>query len=184
MTETINYSVIKKENNYELRHYPAHLKAVVEVAGTSYQKAIYKGFSVLAGYIFGENRQSKKIDMTSPVQVSESQKIAMTKPVTISGEGTFAVAFIMPSEYSLESLPQPKNPAVNIVIVESQTIAALRFSGYSSERKVGKAKKHLEHWLTKEGFASRGDFVVARYNPPWVPWFLARNEVLVELESL
>lgn len=106
MTETLNYSVIKKENDYELRQYPANIKAVVEVTDASYQKAIYKRFSTLAGDILGENRRTKEIEMTSPVQVSESQKIAMTRPVTIRGEGTFTVAFIMPSEYSLKSLPQ------------------------------------------------------------------------------
>lgn len=182
MTETLNHAVIKKENDYELRQYPAHIKAVVEVTDSSYQKAIYKGFSILAGYIFGENRHPKKIDMTTPDQVSESQKIAMTKPVTIRGEGTFAVAFIMPSEYSLESLPQPKNSDVSLISVESQSLAALRFSGYFSERKVSKAEAYLRQWLAKEGFEARGDFIVARYNPPWVPWFLARNEVLVELD--
>lgn len=181
MTETLNYSVIRKETDFELRQYPPHIKAVVEVTDTSYQKAIYKGFSILAGYIFGENRQSAKIDMTSPVQVSESQKIAMTKPVTVSGEGTYAVAFIMPSEYSLESLPKPKNPAVSIISVDSQTAAAFGFSGFFNERKVDNAKKQLKKWLVKEGIKSWGDFIVARYNPPWIPWFLARNEVMVEL---
>lgn len=183
MTETINYSVIKKQNDYELREYPEHLKAQVSVRDTSYQKAIYKGFSVLAGYIFGGNRSSKKIDMTSPVQVSESTKIAMTKPVIVSGEGQFSVAFIMPSEYTLESLPEPTNPDVRITRVELRTMAALRFSGYFSERKVSKAKKQLERWVEKEGYQSIGEFIVARYNPPWVPWFLARNEVLVEIQT-
>jgi len=184
MTETLNYSVIKKENNFELRQYPVHLKALVEIADTSYQKALYKGFSILAGYIFGENRNSMKIDMTSPVQVSESTKIAMTKPVIVSGEGLYSVAFIMPSEYTLESLPIPTNSEIRIIIEEARIIAVLRFSGYFSERKVNKAKEHLGQWLTKEGWESRGDFIVARYNPPWVPWFLARNEVMAELKSL
>lgn len=101
MIETLNYSVIKKENAIELRQYPAHIKAEVDVTDTTYQKAIYKGFSTLAGYIFGDNIKAKKIEMTTPVQVTNSQKIAMTKPVTVSGEGgegTFTVAFIMPSE--------------------------------------------------------------------------------------
>ncbi|MDW7755701.1 MAG: heme-binding protein [Brevefilum sp.] len=183
MTETLNYSVIRKQNNYELREYPAHLNAQVTIKDTSYQKAIYKGFSILAGYIFGRNRSSKKIDMTSPVQVSELTKIAMTKPVIVSGEGLFSVAFIMPSEYTLESLPEPTNPDVRIIQVESRTLAALRFRGYFSERKVRKAKKQLGSWVEKEGYQCKSEIVVARYNPPWMPWFLARNEVLVEIET-
>jgi len=183
MTEALNYSVIKKQNNYELREYPAHIKAQVAVRSTSYQKAIYKGFSILAGFIFGGNRSSKKIDMTSPLQVSESTKIAMTKPIIVRGEGLFSVAFIMPSEYTLDSLPEPTNPDVRIIRVETRTMAALRFRRYFSERKVRKARKLLGIWVEKEEYQSEDEIVVARYNPPWVPWFLARNEVLVEIET-
>ncbi len=120
--------------------------------------------------------------MTSPVQVSESTKIAMAKPVIVSGEGLFSVAFIMPSEYTKESLPEPTNPDVRITRVELRTMAALRFRGYSRERKVRKAKRQLGSWVEKEDYQSKGEIIVARYNPPWVPWFLARNEVLVELD--
>jgi effector-binding domain-containing protein len=95
----------------------------------------------------------------------------------------FSVAFIMPSEYTLESLPEPTTPDVRITRVKLRTMAALRFSGYFSERKVSKAKKQLERWVEKEGYQSIGEFIIARYNPPWVPWFLARNEVLVEIQT-
>ena len=72
MTETPSYSVIRKENEFELREYPAYIKAEVDVTETSFKRAIYKGFNVLAGYIFGDNIKTEKIAMTTPVQVSES----------------------------------------------------------------------------------------------------------------
>ncbi len=183
MTETLNYAVIKKAKEFELRRYPAHIKAEVEVTGTTYKKAIYQGFRILAGFIFGENIDTQTIPMTSPVQVSNPKKIEMTKPVSISGYGTFTVAFIMPSKYTLESLPKPKNPGINLTRIESEVMAALRFSGYFNENKIRKAKSKLRGWIEQEGFVPEGDFIVARYNPPWVPWFLARNEVMIQIQK-
>ncbi len=125
---------------------------------------------------------SKNIPMTSPVQVVNSQKIAMTKPVTVSGDGTYAVAFIMPKEFTLETLPKPKNSDIRLTRIDSQTMAAFRFSGYFREVKVGKAKQRLKQWLEHENLEALGEFIVARYNPPWVPRFLARNEVMVPIK--
>jgi len=183
MTETLKYALIKKAKQVELRRYPAHIKAEVEVSGLTYQKAIYQGFSILAGYIFGDNIDTEKIAMTSPVQVSNPKKIEMTKPVTVRGDETFTVAFIMPAKYTLETLPKPKDPRINLTKVDSVVMAALRFSGYFSENKVRQAKGRLQGWIAQEGLEAEGDFIVARYNPPWVPWFLARNEVMIQIKG-
>lgn len=181
MTETPNYSLIRKYKNIELRLYPAYIKAEVSVNEKSYRKAVFKGFNFLADYIFGNNIKTEKIAMTSPVQVSQSQKIAMTKPVTITGDANYIVAFIMPSEFTLDTLPNPKNDKVKIVSVPSKTMAVINYSGYFHGRKINKAKQQLNTWLEKEGVETNGDFIVAGYNPPWVPWFLTRNEVMIEL---
>jgi hypothetical protein len=183
MTETLDYAVINKAKEIELRRYPAHLKAEVEVAGSKYQEAIYQGFRILAGYIFGGNLSAAKIAMTSPVQVSAPEKIAMTKPVTVRGDGPYSVAFIMPGKYTLETLPNPKDRQIKITNHNSQVMAALRFSGYFSESKVSQAKHRLQGWLAQEGLEPAGEFIVARYNPPWVPWFLARNEVMIPIKT-
>jgi len=182
MTETPDYTVIRKDKSIELRQYPAYIKAEVDITNSTYRNAIFKGFSLLAGYIFGDNTAVEKIAMTTPVQVSPSQKIAMTKPVTISGDGNFTVAFIMPSAYTLETLPKPNDAAIRFVHVEPHTVAAIRFSGFYRERRATRAKQRLIAWLEKEGLESQGDFVVAGYNPPWVPWFLAHNEVMIQIE--
>lgn len=184
MTETPNYAVIKKENGIEVRKYPAYIKAEVEVPDTSYQKAAYSGFRILAGYIFGDNNSAETLAMTSSVQVSNAEKIAMTKPVTISGDKSFTVAFIMPSKYTLETLPRPKHPGIRFTLVDAPIMAAVRFSGYFQKNRIRKAKRRLEDWITQGNIEGEGDFIVARYNPPWVPWFLARNEVMIQINSV
>jgi hypothetical protein len=183
MTETPSYSVIRQERDIELRLYPAYIKAEVSMVETSYRKAVFKGFNILADFIFGNNIKTEKIAMTSPVQVSQSQKIAMTKPVTIRGDGNYTVAFIMPSEFTLDTLPIPRNDAVRFTSVPSQTMAVVHYSGYFQGTKINKAKQRLSAWLGKEGFETEGDFIIAGYNPPWVPWFLTRNEVMIVIKS-
>jgi effector-binding domain-containing protein len=181
MTETLHYSILKKENAIEIRQYPAHILAQVDLEESSYRKAIARGFGPLADFIFGENLPSDKISMTTPVHVSRSQKIAMTSPVTVSGEGRYSVSFVMPEQYTLETLPKPKNPRVRIEKVSARTMAAIRFRGFFNARKVREAKNRLKEWAKSQGLRLIGEFVVAGYDPPWVPWFLAHNEVMVQV---
>jgi hypothetical protein len=183
MTETLKYFVAKKQNEIEIRQYPAYIQAQVVVDEKQYRSAIEKGFSVLAGYIFGNNVSKQKIEMTSPVQASQSEKIAMTTPVTITGEAGFTVAFIMPSASTLDTLPQPKDSRVHLSLIPARSLAAIRFSGYFRPDTIQKNKQRLSLWLQEQGIEAEGDFIVAGYNPPWVPGFLARNEVLIPIKT-
>lgn len=183
MTETPKYSVIRKDKEIEIRHYPAYIQAEVVVDEAKYQSAIEKGFNVLAGYIFGNNVSKQKIEMTTPVQASRSEKIAMTKPVTVTGSSSFTVAFIMPSAYTLEMLPQPKDSRVHFKLIPARTLAAIRFSGFFRQDVIQKNMQHLGHWLEEQSIETEGDFIVAGYNPPWVPGFLARNEVMIQIKN-
>jgi hypothetical protein len=182
MTETPKYSVIKKQNEIELRQYAGYIQAEVSIVEKDYKTAIEKGFGVLAGYIFGNNISRQKIEMTTPVQVSQSQKIAMTTPVTITGNGRFTVAFIMPAEFTLDTLPLPKDNTIHFNPCPMHQMAAIRFSGYFQKDTIEKNKQRLSQWLQEEELETDGDFVVAGYNPPWVPGFLARNEVLIKVK--
>ena len=183
MTETPKYSVIRKDHEIEIRRYPAIIQAEVIVNEVRYQSAIEKGFNVLADYIFGNNVSKQKIEMTSPVQASRSEKIAMTTPVTITGESSFTVAFIMPAAYTLDTLPQPKDNRVHLKLIPARILAAIRFSGYFQQDRIQKNRQRLSDWLQEQGLESEGDFIVAGYNPPWVPGFLARNEVMLQVKS-
>jgi effector-binding domain-containing protein len=183
MAETPKYSVSKKQNEIEIRQYSGYIQAEVTVEDTNYKSAIERGFSLLAGYIFGNNISRQKIEMTTPVQASQSEKIAMTTPVTVTGESSFTVAFIMPAEYTLETLPQPKDTRVHFTRLPARSMAAIRFSGYFQKDTIQKNKQRLSHWLEAQGFETEGDFIVAGYNPPWVPGFLARNEILIQIKT-
>lgn len=182
MTETPKYQVIKKQDSFEIRRYAGYIQAEVTVSAASYRSATERGFSTLANYIFGNNISKQKIEMTSPVTALQSQKIAMTKPVTIRKDGLFVVAFIMPSEFTMETLPQPKNKVIQIRQIDPHRVAAVRFSGYFNARSITSHKKLLSDWLTQQGLVAEGEFTVAGYNPPWIPAFLARNEVWIHLE--
>ena len=129
------------------------------------------------------NISRQKIEMTTPVQASRSEKIAMTTPVTVTGASSFTVAFIMPAAYTLETLPQPVNSRVHFTNIPARTMAAARFSGYFQQETIQKNKQRLSHWLEEQALETEGDFIVAGYNPPWVPGFLARNEVMIQIKS-
>lgn len=182
MTESLKYKMIKKENEFELRQYAAYIKAEVTIEARNYRLAVESAFGILAGYIFGNNISTQKIAMTTPVTTNRSERIAMTTPVTVSGKDHFTVAFIMPAEYSLSSLPLPGDSRVKLIPVPSHQAAAIRFNGYFNEEKIAQHKQRLSDWITKEGLTPQGDFTVAGYHPPWVPGFLARNEVLVKIQ--
>lgn len=183
MTETPKYSVSRKQKEIEIRQYPGYIQAEVTVEDKNYRTAIERGFNFLAGYIFGNNISRQKIEMTTPVQASRSEKIAMTTPVTVTGESSFKVAFIMPAEYTLETLPQPKDSRVHFTRIPARSMAAIRFSGYFQQATIQKNKQRLSQWLEEQGLETEGDFIVAGYNPPWVPGFLAHNEVLIQIKS-
>ena len=181
MTETPKYSVIRKHKNIELRQYAGYIQAEVSVSEKDYKSAAYKGFNSLAGYIFGSNISNQKVEMTAPVQVSRSEKIAMTAPVTVTGDGDFTVAFIMPSAYSMESLPIPQDKNIHFVTVPTHRMAAIRFAGYFQQNIIEKHKRLLDEWLEQENLETECDYIVAGYDPPWIPWFLTRNEVMIKV---
>ena len=183
MTETPKYSIIKKQKQIELRLYPDYIRAEVNVFEKNYKSAIEKGFNMLAGYIFGKNISKEKIEMTAPVQTSQSQKIAMTAPVTVTGDGQFTVAFIMPGKFNLETLPVPLDQSIHFTVVPAGQMAAIRFTGFFNQNKIAENKTRLSRWLEEEKIKTEGDFIIAGYDPPWIPWFIARNEILINIQT-
>ncbi|OYU77425.1 MAG: heme-binding protein [Alphaproteobacteria bacterium PA3] len=189
-TEEPKFTLAAKDGAFELRDYAQTIIAEVTVTGDQ-QEAGRKGFRLLAGYIFGGNRSRAKIAMTVPVSktlsgatVQESpisgQKIAMTAPVTqTAGSGEWKVRFTMPRAYALADLPVPIDPAVTLKAQPAARQAVLRFSGLAGEARVADATTRLLGILRARGLVPLGPASVARYNPPWTPWFLRRNEVMV-----
>ena len=184
MTESPKYSVVRKENQFEIRQYSGYIQAEVQVHELIYKTAIEAGFNILAGYIFGNNTSKQKVDMTTPVKVNQSEKIAMTTPVTVKGDDEFTVAFVMPSAYTLETLPEPRDGRIRLVSVPTHRLAVIRFSGYFNQENIQKNKERLREWMAVNGLEVEGDFIIAGYNPPWIPGFLARNEVMLKIKDV
>ena len=152
------------------------------MSGENYRSVIQNGFGIRADYIFGSNISKKKIDMTSPVKVGNPEKVPMTAPVKVSGNEEYTVAFIMPKKYSIDTLPEPLNKNISFKKIPSRKVAAVRFSGFFNQKNIIKNISALEEWLSRNKIRTEGEHVVAGYNPPWVPWFLARNEVIVNIK--
>jgi hypothetical protein len=185
--EQAKYSVLEKGDGYEVRLYPAHITAqtVVEGAGTN-GDALNTGFSIIAWYIFGENVARERVAMTAPVvtQGVSSEKIAMTAPVATHADGTSrVVSFVMPSRYTLATLPIPNDPSVQLVEVPEQKIAALTFSGYATDGRFEKMQERLLAYLSRDHVTTVGVPSYAGYNPPWTPPWMNRNEVMIEVEK-
>ena len=89
----------------------------------------------------------------------------------------------MPDGYTLETLPIPKDNNIHFNTVPAHQMASIRFSGYFNQIKSKKTQQRLEQWIKDEGLETEGDFIIAGYNPPWIPGFLARNEVLIRIRG-
>ena len=173
-----------KNGRFELREYAPYLASRVEVSAEDHRTAASRGFRPLAGFIFGDNTSREKIAMTAPVTAQPaSEKIAMTAPVTVSGDETFRVEFVIPSKYSLDTLPVPKDKRVQFVEYPARKMAAVRFSGVFQQRNFDRHIKMLQDWIRKNGWAEKSAPVIAGYNAPFTPWFMKHNEILVEVEN-
>ena len=185
-TEEPKYSLIEKDGAFEVRTYDSKLIAEVVLEGEM-SDATSAGFRLLADYIFGNNTapsgRSEKISMTAPVTVeNRSEKIAMTAPVAIQSEQKgWRVWFVMPSHFSLATLPKPNNPLVLIKPIAAKRYAVVRFSGWVDDEKMQAKVKELSAWLAVKKLTSKGQPELARYNPPWTLPFLRRNEVMLEI---
>lgn len=166
--EKPKYEVEALYGRFEVRRYAPRLVAEVTVTGDSYQ-ATNDGFRILAGFIFGNNRAAQKIAMTAPVEC------------TASGEN-WVIAFTMPSEYTLENLPVPNDSRVRIRELPARRYAVLRFAGAPTETAVGRKIAELIALVDASDLVrSRAEPTYARYDPPWTPGLLRRNEIFVEL---
>ena len=182
--EEAKYEVIKQDNKFEIRDYAAHIIAETVVEG-NLEDAGNKAFRRLFRYISGANRARENVAMTAPVsQQPMGGKIKMTAPVGQQRvKDGWGVSFMMPDSYTLETLPEPEDPKVTLRQVPVRRMAAVRYSGFWSEKGYLRHKLELESWIQKMGLTIVGDPVWARYNPPFTPWFLRRNEILIPVKA-
>ena len=172
---------VRKDGNIEIREYDPMIVAEVTTSGERYA-AINDGFRILAAYIFGNNTAQRKIEMTAPVtQQAESQKIPMTAPAmqeAVGKNGEWKTRFIMPKNFTLATLPKPKDNRIHISEIPAFKTAVIRFSGFNTDNNIAKHQAQLITWLEKNGIQIGGVPTYAFYNPPWTPPFMKRNEVM------
>jgi len=185
--EEPKYVVLEKTPPFELRSYTPMILAEVQVEG-DLDEASSQGFRLIAAYIFGQNQPNEKISMTTPVVVEEQPakgaKIAMTTPVNIEfNAGKWTVSFVMPAEYSMESLPKPLNSKVQLRQIPAVKRAVIGFSGFYNENKVAERTLELEEWMKTKNLQAASVPKFARYNPPWTLPFMRRNEIMVDVRD-
>ncbi len=181
-TEQARYTIIEKHDNIELREYAPMIVAETETFGER-KEAINKGFRIIADYIFGNNHGSQKVAMTAPVIQEQGQKIAMTAPVTQQGDGkSWKIRFVMPNQYTLDTLPKPNNNVVQLVEIPARRFASIRFSGLAGTDDLKRQEDELKAYLQKNDIKIVAPPTYAFYDPPWNLPFLRRNEVMIQIK--
>ncbi len=182
--ETPDYEVIDSRGNIEIRRYEPMIIAEVRMDGER-KDAIGDGFRLLADYIFGNNTVKRDIAMTAPVEQQESTKIAMTAPVQqqTAGDSSWRVSFVMPSQYSMKTLPEPNNDRVTLKEIPCKRFVVITFSGANSNENVKAQEKKLMAYIVANNITVTGSPKYAFYNPPWTLPSMRRNEVMMEIRQ-
>ena len=193
--EEPSFKVIAKSGNFELRQYAPMLVAETLVDGDM-DDASSTGFRKIADYIFGNNQvqagtSSTKIAMTAPVTMEpQSQKIAMTAPVALipmanmEASRQWRVHFVMPSQYTINTIPKPKNADVKLREIPGKLFAVNSFTGFNTQSRIQAKTDELNVWIGQKSLKVLGQTQLARYDPPWVLPMFRRNEVMIEVEDM
>ena len=181
-TEEPEYQIVREFAGIEVREYAAYAVAEVVVPGPA-SEAGKQAFPILAGYIFGKNKGERKFAMTAPVtQAAAPVKLEMTAPVTQSAApGGFVVQFVLPKGVSAASAPEPLDARVRLRAVAAVRVGAIRYSGFWSQSNDAEHLAQLQDALRAAGLVWTGEPVTARYNAPFTPWFMRRNEIWLHL---
>ncbi|KAL4338053.1 hypothetical protein HN51_048136 [Arachis hypogaea] len=116
----------------------------------------------------------------------------MTAPVVTKdgsgGDGGEAkkmvtMQFILPSVYEkAEDAPKPIDEKVEIKEEGERKYGVVKFSGVASDGVVNEKVEKLKGCLERDGYKVIGDFLLARYNPPWTIPMFRTNEVMIPVE--
>lgn len=176
------FELLRQLGDVELRLYVPYTVAEVSVPGPQ-DKAASRAFPILAGYVFGNNLDGRMLAMAAPVtQVPPSRHPAMTVPVGQAGKNDrHLVQFVLPRGLTPASAPVPTDARVRLRQLPARRLAVIRFSGAWSATNCDEHLARLMATLHEAGLAWVGEPAYSRYNPPFTPWFLRRNEIWLEL---
>lgn len=180
--EEPRFDVVGQVGEVELRAYAPYVVAEVTLTGSA-EDTGNQGFRILAGYIFGKNQGEQRLAMTAPVaQVRAPAKLEMTAPVIQQAEaGSYVVQFVLPADVTLATAPRPQDPRIVLRENPAKRVAVIRYSGTWSKANYDEHLARLRQALETARLAWTGEPVYARYDPPFKPWFLRRNEIWLEL---
>lgn len=183
--EEPGYTVVAQLNGVEIRTYAARIAAETTIDNSTELDARSAGFRRIAAYIFGDNTMDCSVMVTMPMVPAGSQFIAMTMPVAQDGgENTWTIRFFMPAEYTLGTLPRPKDPLVRLVPVPAETVAVLRFTGGTDPATISARQADLRKVLRSTTYKSVGGAIACFYDPPWTLPPFRRNEVAVRIREI
>lgn len=184
--EKPKYEVVYTDGEVEYRQYEPYLVAETRITNaSSYKAAGNEGFQRLFRYISGGNSSRAKIAMTAPVQQSSGEKIAMTAPVSQAENADgWAVAFMLPTRYTMETAPVPADQRVQIREIPGRLMAVKRFSSRWTEGNFARREADLLAVLSAEAIETVGKVERAAYNSPFTLPFMRRNEVMVQVDRL
>lgn len=183
MTEHQPYDLIEKRRDYEVRHYPEHLIAEVRL-DTDFDSAGTAAFRRLVSYIGGANVGGQSIAMTAPVvQVPQIGDGSASAYAGSKGSRDHLVSFVLPASMTVGEPPVPNDPSIMVRRMPPERAAALRFSGRSTWDSYRGHVDQLMSALARDGVTQAGPPRFARFDPPWIPWFLRHNEVVIPIES-
>ena len=182
--EEPSYRVVQQLDGAEVRQYEPYVVAQALVSGPA-DKAGNQAFPVLAGYIFGKNKGARKFAMTAPVtQAAAPVQLEMTAPVTqAAAVGGYVVQFVLPKGVTLASAPEPIDPRVQLREVPDSRVAVIRYSGLWSQSNYDEHLGQLQAALRAAQIAWTGEPTLSRYDPPFTPWFMRRNEIWLTVQS-
>jgi hypothetical protein len=132
-----------------------------------------------------KNKGAQEFAMTAPVtQAAEPVKLEMTAPVTqTAAPGGFRVQFVLPKGITLANAPEPLDTRVTLRDIAPSRLAVIRYSGFWSDANYTQHLAKLQTALRAADVAWVGEPVYSRYNAPFTPWFLRRNEIWLHLAN-
>ncbi len=179
--ELPQYDVVEKDGDFEIREYAPQLVAEITMGGERCDAAT-RGFRVLADFIFGNNSHDKPVNMTAPVVQEEVQRLAGRSlfPVN-SDEDVWIVRFMMPSEFTQETLPKPDDERIHIATLPGHRTVSVTFTGLWTDSNLEGHFVKLQQFIADHKLQTTGKPVYAFYDDPFTwPWS-RRNEIIVTL---
>lgn len=181
-----SYALVASRPDYQIRRYQDLLVASVRVEHNSSQE-LNNAFRIIARFIFGNNTKKHQVAMTAPVVSREaSSQLPMTSPVltTRSDNQGFELVFIMPAEYTKDSLPEPLDKRIQVSVVKQLLVGVATFGWYPTKGRVQQHERDLQAALERDGYAIEGAPMLARYNPPFAFPLLMKNEVWIPVRDV